>query len=126
MGEIGSLNRVAELIRETGYRALINEDTIKTAVGGFSVLIFHQPPRYFQFYFGITKDEDTNLSFEAANEFNRKTKFAKCYIAEEYIGFEGDFICDVDGDNALQDMNRIFGIWENVMNLARRAMDQDG
>lgn len=116
--------RLAALVRDVGYKALVEENAIKTKISGYSALIFLQEPSYLQFYFGVTKDENIPFSLEDANSFSRRTRFGKCYVAEDYIGFESDFFCDIDGDRAEEDIARAFDIFETIISRAEKALDE--
>lgn len=117
-----SLKKVAELIQEVGYKALVNNGAISSKTSGYSILIFLRANKSLQFYFGITISGTIKFSLERANRFNREANFGKCYINEDYVAFEQDFLFDIDSSDSKNELEKIFDIWEFVMGLAQDAI----
>jgi hypothetical protein len=120
-----SLKKVAELIQEVGYKALVKDGAISSKSSGYSILIFHRANKSLQFYFGITISGTIKFSLERANRFNREANFGKCYINDDYVAFEQDFLFDIESSNAKNELDEIFDIWEFVMGLAQDAIAEE-
>lgn len=123
MSETGTeIARIAALIQELGYRAQPGEDSIRTAMSGWAVLIFVWPGESIQMYLGFSLDAEDGFGLEQANEFNQAQRFIKCYVWEDTVRFEQDFYFNVSQPNAKEELGRIFADWEISIGFAQEAL----
>jgi len=114
--------RTAALIQELGYRAQIIETSIRTAMSGWTVLVFVFPGQSIQMYMGLSVNAEDGFGLEQANEFNKTNRFVKCYIGQEAARFEQDFYFNVSQPSAKGELERIFSSWETAIGSVREAL----
>lgn len=112
---------LAALMHALGYKALVEESTIETGMGGMIVLI-HVWPQSLQIYFGITLDEDNSFDLEKVNLFNQENRFVKCYTRSGAASFETDLYFIVENEHAKDYLRQIFRDWEFTINKALKAL----
>ena len=113
--------RIAALIQEIGYRAQITETSIRTAMSGWSVLVFVFPGVSIQMYSGITVNAEDGFGLEQANRFNSGYRFSKCYLREGMVALEQDFYFNVSQPDAKAVLERIFFNWEASISVFKGA-----
>ena len=114
------LNKLAEMIRELGYKAKAVEDRfVETSMSGFITLIFLFPDAI-QMYTGFHSREGV-FGFEQANAFNEQFRLVKCYL-KKGIRFEGDFLFDLESDDAEEELEKIFKSWEITLGVVSESL----
>ena len=118
-----NVDQIAKLIQELGYRAQVDGGAIRTAMSGWSILVFPFEDDSIQMYLGIPIGRGRNFGLDQANDFNKDFRHVKCYLADGVARFEQDFYFDVTKATAKDDLERIFLSWESSIGSAQKALD---
>ena len=123
--------RLAELMREAGYKArIIEDDLIESGTGGLKFQISTYSARSIQCWLGMAQIDADLFSDEQVNGFNRTMRFAKCYWRIDETGsrallLEQDFLLEVIASDAQQRMDEILNVWTasvtNFSNALRKG-----
>jgi hypothetical protein len=119
-----AVGKIADLVLDIGYRAHKGNGFIRTAMSGWTILLFVFLNKSIQMYFGLSREDYDHFDIKSANEFNEKNRFVKCYLSKEAIRFEHDFYFDHADGNARQLIERIFARWEISINIATEALNE--
>jgi hypothetical protein len=122
---VTKFDKIATLIQEIGYKALVKDNLISTSMSGWSVAIIPYGDDSIQMYLGFTMDANDNFGLDQANEFNKTNRYSKCYLVDNAAAFEQDFFFDISKPTAKNDLERIFETWEGVIGLAREALHKN-
>lgn len=117
MNDRAITERLADLVREAGYKArIIEDDLIESGAGGLKFQITTYSARSLQCWLGMANIEADFFTDEQVNSFNRTMRFAKCYWRIDESGsrallLEQDFLLDVLASDAQQRMDEILNVW---------------
>jgi hypothetical protein len=111
------LAAIAEMLRDLGYRGVVDEDhgIVATGAGGLTSTITSFAGSDIQLRCLIVA-MDAPISPLALNAFNQRYRFAKTYVDDDGDVFlEADFFFSEGLDGAKERLHEIMKLWENFV-----------
>lgn len=120
-----SLNeRLAEILKDEGYRAKINEHGhIDSGVGGLKIAISLGDEGFVQLICGVAQDDEQSVHLEDVNLYNATYRFAKVFLNDRKGAvLQADFRLDLDAPSATEDVREILGLYEGSVGLFKELL----
>jgi hypothetical protein len=124
MTEATSAALVEEWLKEAGYRAEISSvsQSIHSATAGLQFVVAYLGTDSVQFYLSIVLDE-SDLTIEDCNRFNRQFRFAKIYIDDDGdLMMETDAILAGSEEDRKQTFRSMLEVWDGLVGALQTFM----
>lgn len=124
MTDVTSPAMAEEWLKEAGYRAEISSasQSIHSATAGLKFVVAYLGSDSIQFYLSMALDE-SGLTIEDCNRFNRQFRFAKIYIDEDGdLMMEADAILAGSEEDRKQTFVSLLEVWDGLVGVLQIFM----
>ncbi|MEQ8599229.1 MAG: YbjN domain-containing protein [Devosia sp.] len=117
MADANKVDIFVDALHEEGYRAKPYERDgtfhVESATSGYTILFSFASEGTIQMFCGIKRAEDSEISFESINDFNRKYRFAKMYLDDDRdLNSQADFFFDPSASTVKDNIRQILSLMD--------------